>query len=114
RPDRQVVPQRDQPSNFVFRMREFEQMEMQYFVRPEAEAAAAFEQWLPARRAWYEQFGVTASRLRLREHAPDELAHYAKKAVDVEYRFPFGWKELEGVHNRGDFDLSRHSEASGE
>jgi glycyl-tRNA synthetase len=95
-------------------MREFEQMEMQYFVRPEAEAAAAFEMWLPARRAWYERFGVTPERLRLREHAPDELAHYAKKAVDVEYRFPFGWKELEGVHNRGDFDLSRHSEASGE
>src|SRR5687768_8328027 len=102
------------PGNFVFRMREFEQMEMQYFVRPDAQAAAAFEEWLPARRAWYERFGVTPSRLRLREHAPDELAHYAKKAVDVEYRFPFGWKELEGVHNRGDFDLSRHSEASGE
>ena len=66
------------------------------------------------RRAWYERYGVTPARLRLREHAPDELAHYAKKAVDVEYRFPFGWKELEGVHNRGDFDLSRHSEASGE
>ncbi len=94
-------------------MREFEQMEMQYFVRPEAEAAAAFEEWLPKRRAWYERYGVTPSRLRLREHAPDELAHYAKKAVDVEYRFPFGWKELEGVHNRGDFDLSRHSEAIG-
>ena len=100
------------PGNFVFRMREFEQMEMQYFVRPEAEAAAAFEEWLPARRAWYERYGVAPARLRLREHAPDELAHYAKKAVDVEYRFPFGWKELEGVHNRGDFDLSRHSEAS--
>ncbi|OGO52929.1 MAG: glycine--tRNA ligase [Chloroflexi bacterium RBG_16_69_14] len=102
------------PGNFVFRMREFEQMEMQYFVRPEAEATAAFEEWLPKRRAWYERYGVEPSRLRLREHAPDELAHYAKKAVDVEYRFPFGWKELEGVHNRGDFDLSRHSEASGE
>jgi glycyl-tRNA synthetase len=57
---------------------------------------------------------VTPDRLRLREHAPDELAHYAKKAIDVEYRFPFGWKELEGIHNRGDFDLSRHQEASGE
>ena len=102
------------PGNFVFRMREFEQMEMQYFVRPEAAAAAAFEEWLPKRRAWYERYGVTPERLRLREHAPDELAHYAKKAVDVEYRFPFGWKELEGVHNRGDFDLARHSEASGE
>ena len=102
------------PGNFVFRMREFEQMEMQYFVRPEEAAADAFEMWLPKRRAWYERYGVTSSRLRLREHAPDELAHYAKKAVDVEYLFPFGWKELEGVHNRGDFDLSRHSEASGE
>ncbi len=101
------------PGNFVFRMREFEQMEMQYFVRPE-EAADQFETWLPRRLAWYKAYGVTPSRLRLREHAPDELAHYARKAVDVEYRFPFGWKELEGVHNRGNFDLSRHSEMSGE
>jgi glycyl-tRNA synthetase len=102
------------PGNFVFRMREFEQMEMQYFVRPGDEATAAFDAWLPRRLAWYEQYGVSAARLRLREHAPDELAHYAKRAIDVEYRFPFGWKELEGVHNRGDFDLSRHAEASGE
>jgi glycyl-tRNA synthetase len=101
------------PGNFVFRMREFEQMEMQYFVKPE-EAAAIFEEWLPRRWSWYTRYGVTESRLRFREHAPDELAHYAKKAVDVEYRFPFGWKELEGIHNRGDFDLSRHQEASGE
>jgi glycyl-tRNA synthetase len=101
------------PGNFVFRMREFEQMEMQYFVRPD-EAAGVFEEWLPRRWDWYTRYGVTASRLRFREHAPDELAHYAKKAVDVEYRFPFGWKELEGIHNRGDFDLSRHQEASGE
>jgi glycyl-tRNA synthetase len=101
------------PGNFVFRMREFEQMEMQYFVRPQ-EAAPQFEEWLPRRRAWYEAYGVDPPRLRTREHRPDELAHYAKKAVDVEYRFPFGWKELEGVHNRGDFDLSRHAEASGE
>jgi glycyl-tRNA synthetase len=102
------------PGNFIFRMREFEQMEMQYFVRPGEAAAEAFETWLPLRRGWYEQYGVDPARLRTREHAPDELAHYAKKAVDIEYRFPFGWKELEGVHNRGDFDLSRHSEASGE
>jgi len=103
------------PGNFVFRMREFEQMEMQYFVRPGGEAAArAFEEWLPRRRAWYEGYGVSPERLRTREHRPDELAHYAKKAVDVEYRFPFGWKELEGVHNRGDFDLSRHQAASGQ
>jgi glycyl-tRNA synthetase len=102
------------PGNFVFRMREFEQMEMQYFVPPGDPAAAAFEEWLPARRAWYERYGVTPARLRFREHAPDELAHYAKKAIDVEYRFPFGWKELEGVHNRGDFDLGSHAKASGE
>jgi hypothetical protein len=101
------------PGNFVFRMREFEQMEMQYFVRPE-DAAATFEEWLPRRRAWYERFGVDPARLRFREHRPDELAHYAKKAVDVEYRFPFGWKELEGIHNRGDFDLGNHARASGE
>jgi glycyl-tRNA synthetase len=102
------------PGNFVFRMREFEQMEMQYFVRPEQGAADAFEYWLPRRKAWYEAYGVTPSRLRFREHAPDELAHYAKKAIDVEYRFPFGWKELEGIHNRGDFDLGNHAKASGE
>jgi glycyl-tRNA synthetase len=102
------------PGNFVFRMREFEQMEMQYFVRPGEPAALAFDQWLPKRLAWYTAYGVSRERMRLREHAPDELAHYAKKAIDLEYRFPFGWKELEGVHNRGDFDLSRHSEASGE
>jgi glycyl-tRNA synthetase len=101
------------PGNFVFRMREFEQMEMQYFVRPD-DAAARFEEWLPRRFEWYVRYGVTRERLRTREHRPDELAHYAKKAIDVEYRFPFGWKELEGVHNRGDFDLSRHAEASGE
>ena len=113
RPDREVVPQRDQPGNFVFRMREFEQMEMQYFVRPD-EAARIFEEWLPRRFDWYTRYGVTPERLRFREHAPDELAHYAKKAIDVEYRFPFGWKELEGIHNRGDFDLSRHQAESGE
>ncbi len=101
------------PGNFVFRMREFEQMEMQFFVRPD-QAAEQFEAWLPRRFAWYEQYGVASQRLRTREHAPDELAHYAKKAVDVEYRFPFGWKELEGVHNRGDFDLGNHARASGE
>jgi glycyl-tRNA synthetase len=101
------------PGNFVFRMREFEQMEMQYFVRPD-EAAPIFEEWLPRRWDWYTRYGVGPDRLRLREHAPDELAHYAKKAVDIEYRFPFGWKELEGIHNRGDFDLGNHAKASGE
>jgi glycyl-tRNA synthetase len=102
------------PGNFVFRMREFEQMEMQYFVHPGAEASEKFDEWLPRRREWYLRYGVTPARLREREHRPDELAHYAKKAVDLEYRFPFGWRELEGVHNRGDFDLSQHAAASGE
>jgi glycyl-tRNA synthetase len=101
------------PGNFVFRTREFEQMEMQYFVRPEA-APDVFEAWLGRRWAWYEGLGANPARLRFREHAADELAHYAKRAVDVEYRFPFGWKELEGIHNRGDFDLSNHMKASGE
>ena len=101
------------PGNFVFRTREFEQMEMQYFVPPD-DAARIFEEWLPRRWDWYAALGVNTDRLRFREHAPDELAHYAKKAVDVEYRFPFGWKELEGIHNRGDWDLSRHAQASGE
>ncbi len=101
------------PGNFVFRMREFEQMEMQYFVKPET-AGVYFDEWMPRRLAWYEQYGVNPARLRFRQHAPDELAHYAKKAVDVEYRFPFGWKELEGIHNRGDWDLGRHQAATGE
>jgi glycyl-tRNA synthetase len=101
------------PGNFVFRMREFEQMEMQYFVRPE-DAARAFDEWLSRRWDWYTRYGVTPARLRFREHAPDELAHYARKAIDIEYRFPFGWKELEGIHNRGDFDLRNHQAASGE
>ncbi|MFM2098270.1 MAG: glycyl-tRNA synthetase [Chloroflexota bacterium] len=102
------------PGNFVFRMREFEQMELQMFVRPDEAATAAFDEWLPRRLAWYKAYGVSPERLRIREHAPDELAHYAKRAIDVEYRFPFGWKELEGIHNRGDFDLSRHATESGE
>ena len=101
------------PGNFVFRMREFEQMEMQYFVRPD-EAAQIFEEWLPRRWDWYVGLGANPKRLRFREHAPDELAHYARKAIDIEYRFPFGWKELEGIHNRGDFDLGNHQRASGE
>ncbi|MFM8278920.1 MAG: His/Gly/Thr/Pro-type tRNA ligase C-terminal domain-containing protein, partial [Candidatus Limnocylindrus sp.] len=93
---------------------EFEQMELQMFVRPDEAATAAFDEWLPRRLAWYKAYGVSPERLRIREHAPDELAHYAKRAIDVEYRFPFGWKELEGIHNRGNFDLSRHAAESGE
>ena len=94
------------PGNFVFRMREFEQMEMQYFVRPDEAAATPSRSGCRAAGPGTRRYGVTPARLRFREHAPDELAHYAKKAIDVEYRFPFGWKELEGIHNRGDFDLS--------
>ncbi|HWH24757.1 MAG TPA: glycine--tRNA ligase [Candidatus Limnocylindria bacterium] len=101
------------PGNFVFRTREFEQMEMQYFVAP-ADAAGIFDEWLPRRWEWYVRYGVASDRLRRREHAADELAHYARRAVDIEYRFPFGWRELEGVHNRGDWDLSRHAAESGE
>jgi glycyl-tRNA synthetase len=100
------------PGNFIFRSREFEQMEMQYFCRPD-EAPALFESWLRARLAWYERIGVPNERLRTREHADNEKAHYAARAVDIEFEFPFGWKELEGVHNRTDYDLRRHSEFSG-
>jgi len=101
------------PGNFIFRSREFEQMEMQYFCRP-ADAPRVFEEWKEERMRWHRSLGVATELLRFREHAENERAHYAARAVDIEFRFPFGWKELEGIHNRGDFDLSRHAEASGE
>lgn len=100
------------PGNFTFRTREFEQMEMQFFVHPD-EAAKWFDYWLEKRMQWYLNLGIKKGNLRFREHRPDELAHYAKKAVDIEYKTPFGWKEIEGVHNRGDFDLSQHTKFSG-
>jgi len=100
------------PGNFVFRMREFEQMEMQYFVRPET-AEEWFDFWKEQRMQWYLDLGIREEKLRYHEHGPDELAHYAAKAYDIEYEFPFGWKELEGIHNRTDFDLRRHQEYSG-
>jgi len=100
------------PGNFVFRMREFEQMEMQYFVRPDT-AAEWFEYWKEKRMQWYLDLGIRKERLRFHEHGEDELAHYAAKAFDIEYEFPFGWKELEGIHNRTDFDLTRHQDYSG-
>jgi len=100
------------PGNFVFRMREFEQMEMQYFVRPETDEEW-FEFWKKQRMQWYLDMGIRKERLRYHEHGPGELAHYARRAFDIEYEFPFGWKELEGIHNRTDFDLSRHQEYSG-
>ena len=101
------------PGNFIFRMREFEQMEMQFFVNP-GEADKWFNYWQEQRMKWYLDLGVSKENLNFREHEKDELAHYAKKALDVEYNFPFGIKELEGIHNRGDWDLSRHQEYSGQ
>jgi len=100
------------PGNFIFRSREFEQMEMQYFVKP-ADAPRIFEEWLATRRKWHGDLGLPDALLRFREHAENERAHYAAKAIDVEFNFPFGWKELEGVHNRTDYDLRRHMEYSG-
>ena len=98
--------------NFIFRTCEFEQMEMQYFVHP-SEDSRWFEFWKAERLAYYEKLGIKPSRLRFEQHGPDELAHYAKDAFDIQFEFPFGWQELEGIHNRTDFDLSRHSEFSG-
>ncbi len=101
------------PGNFIFRTREFEQMEMEYFVRP-GTADEWFRHWVQARYDWYVRFGVRPDNLRKREHEPAELAHYARATVDVEYRYPFGWGELEGIANRGCFDLSQHEQHSGE
>jgi len=98
--------------NFIFRSREFEQMEMEFFVPP-AEADEWYTYWRDARYKWFIDLGVSTENLRLRDHGEDELAHYSKACADVEYLFPFGWKELEGVANRTDFDLSRHAEATG-
>ena len=100
------------PGNFIFRTREFEQMEIEYFVKP-GEDEEAFRSWQEDRFRWYVDNGVRAENLRIRPHGSDELAHYAKACVDVEYEFPFGWSELEGIANRGDFDLRRHMEYSG-
>ncbi|MDP3792613.1 MAG: glycine--tRNA ligase [bacterium] len=100
------------PGHFTYRMREFEQMEQQYFVRPE-DAEKYFKYWKNERMRWYIELGLRKEKLQFRPHAKDELAHYAKTAEDIEYEFPFGWHEMEGIHNRGDWDLSRHSEFSG-
>ncbi len=100
------------PGQFVFRTREFDQMEMEYFCRPE-EADGWFQYWLDARMNWYTDLGMDADNLRLRPHAEDELSHYSSGTADVEYRFPWGWDELEGIANRTDFDLRRHAEHSG-
>jgi glycyl-tRNA synthetase len=100
------------PGNFIFRTREFEQMEMQFFVKPGADQEW-FDFWKAQRMQWVQGLGLRADKLRFHQHAPGELAHYAKDAYDIEYEFPFGWQELEGIHNRTDFDLSRHQQHSG-
>ena len=101
------------PGQFVFRTREFEQMELEFFCRPE-EAEEWFQYWLDERRQWYVSLGMTESNLRLRYHDEDELSHYSSGTADVEFMFPWGWDELEGIANRADFDLRQHTEFSGE
>ena len=101
------------PGNFVFRTREFEQMELEYFVPP-AEAPQWYEYWLQERRQWYLDLGIPEDSLRMRPHAADELSHYSSATSDVEFLFPWGWGELEGIANRGDFDLRQHAEHSGQ
>lgn len=99
--------------NFIFRTREFEQMEMQYFVKPGNDNEAMAE-WKQKRKKFYiETLGINEKNIRFHEHGKSELAHYAKEAWDIEYNFPFGWSEVEGIHNRTDFDLARHEEFSG-
>ncbi|HBZ68426.1 MAG TPA: glycine--tRNA ligase [Deltaproteobacteria bacterium] len=100
------------PRNFTFRSREFEQAELEFFIHP-SEREKWFAHWLDERQRFHRELGFTADRLRIRAHAPDELAHYAKAAADIEFLFPFGWQEIEGVHDRGDWDLRRHTEYSG-
>ena len=100
------------PGNFIFRTREFEQMEMQFFVKP-GDDEKWFEYWHAERMKWHKELGINGNKLRYHPHGEDELAHYAKRAEDIQYEFPFGWQEFEGVHNRTDFDLSRHQEFSG-
>ncbi len=100
------------PGNFVFRTREFEHMELEYFVKPGTDEKW-LDYWVKERFDWYVKLGIEKENLRLRQHGKDELAHYAKDCYDVEYLFPMGWSELEGIANRGDFDLSQHAKCSG-
>ncbi len=103
------------PGNFTYRSREFEQMELQMYVRPDdGEAMKTFEYWKNERMKWYIGLGIDKKKLRFREHGTDERAHYARAAWDIEYETPFGWMECEGIHHRGDWDLSRHSQFSGQ
>ncbi len=99
--------------DFIYRVREFEQMEMQWFCHPK-EADRFFNYWKEERMKWYLNLGIKKESIRFKEVPKEELAHYAKRAVDIEYNFPFGWKEIEGIHNRGDWDLSNHSKHSGQ
>jgi len=101
------------PGNFIFRTREFEQMEMEFFVPP-AEAAEWHDRWMEQRMRWYTDLGIRPDQLRLRAHGADELSHYSSATSDIEYLFPMGWSELEGIANRGDFDLTQHAKFSGE
>jgi len=100
------------PKDFIYRIREFEQMEMQWFCHPK-DAGKYFDCWLNERINWYLKLGIKKENLRIREIPEKERAHYAKRQIDIEYKFPFGWHEIEGVHNRGDWDLSNHSKHSG-
>ena len=101
------------PGNFTFRTREFEQMEVEFFVKPGSDEEW-LDSWVKSRYQWYVDLGIRPENLRLRKHGDDEMAHYAKACYDVEYRFPWGWGELEGIANRGDFDLRQHQEVSGQ
>jgi glycyl-tRNA synthetase len=102
------------PGNFIFRTREFEQMEMEFFVKPDPEEEARwFEYWVEERFNWYVGLGVRREHLRLRPHASEELSHYSRGTTDVEYLYPFGWGELEGIAKRGSFDLDQHAKFSG-
>jgi len=100
------------PGNFIFRTREFEQMEMQFFVKP-GDDDKWMDSWKETRMQFYKDLGITQSKLRFHQHGEGELAHYAKQAFDIEYEFPIGWQEIEGIHNRTDFDLGRHMKFSG-
>ncbi len=107
------------PGNFIFRTREFEQMEIEFFVNPNETIVGRpadevwHERWIEERLAWYHRYGIRPENLRLREHEKEELAHYAKRTADIEYRFPIGWSELEGIANRTDYDLKQHARFSG-
>ena len=103
------------PGNFTYRSIEFEQMELQYYIKPdEKESMEFYEFWKNFRMDWYKSLGINPNNLRFREHQKNELAHYARTAWDIEYNTPFGWKECEGIHHRGDWDLSQHQKFSGQ